>query len=77
MRDLASRGERVWREKEPRLESCGRRGLLWELSREREREKKDVGDIVCGWLKVGVYMMVFALAALKFGNIHDLAKEIM
>jgi len=63
VRELASRGERFWREKEFRLESCGRRGLLWELSREREREKKDAVDIVCGWVNFGVHMMLFALAA--------------
>jgi hypothetical protein len=60
VRDVASRGERSWRSKE--VECCGRKGLLWELSREREREKKDVGDIMFGFSLFDAHVVVLLAA---------------
>jgi len=56
---------------------CGRKGLPWELSRERDREKKDVGDIV--------FRLVFILSAygrmcsdkLKSGSVHLAMGKVM
>ena len=53
------------------MECRGRRELLWELSRERDREKKDVGDIVF-WLSFiyGAHMVLCVFDRLKSGSIH-------
>jgi hypothetical protein len=55
----------------------GRRGLLWELSREREREKKDGRDIVV-WFVCCAYGDLFedarialAIARIGFGRAYS------